>query len=224
MPEFASSGKVHPDPQHSSKVSARATFTKYFGDDCLETAPWSGRRGRLEDEEKWVPEQMQPEIAKQVLRLRNMPSTIRSRFIERHSEIFENPIVDVLTAVASVWGGGYLGHWYQDGTRRFEWLHPSLGGIIGGVAGLFAGLAVLQSCHSAMVQASCSAERYEKSVVAADVLISGYITEPSVQRQLLDAVKEASIEGGGWPEAVRFKLLEIRACCVLADGVEKPLP
>ncbi len=200
------------DAQRPLRVSAREKFGRYFGK-CLESSvPDWQQRG-------CIPPQAQREVARAVGRLNNAPPSAGKWFVENHSGFFENLIVTGAAAIASCGGGGAFGHWWQDGARKFELLHPSLGAIFGAIGGIWICFSVLNSAHRKLMGASHSEARYEKSVVAGDALISGYITVPEVQMELLAVVKEPHRKDGGWPEPVRYKILEIEACNVLAPGV-----
>jgi hypothetical protein len=220
MPGMSLPREIRYEPQHECRQAARLAFRKHFGDRYFNVSP--GRCG-VDGEGRTIPPRVQPDIAKEVWRLRNT-ATASSRFVERHSGIAENLLVTGFAAVASCGAGGSVGHWWQDGAKRFDLLHPSLGAIAGAVAGLLVGISILDSVHKALVEASYSLKRYERSSTACDALISGYITEPDVQRSLLTAVKEAKRPDGAWPEGIRFKILEIRACGVLSCEVAGELP
>jgi hypothetical protein len=217
------SGFVRPreanfDPQYATKAQARAAFRKHFGDRYFKA--FSGRSLDVRD---YIPSQSQTEIAAEVMRLRNT-ATASSRFVERHCGIMDSFIVMGFAFIASCGGGGALGHWLQDGAKKFNLFHPSLGAIGGAIGGVMAAFSVMGWAHKKLMDAARSLKRYEKSSVACDALLSGYITEPSVQEALLDAAKEARRPGDrGLPEGIRYKLIDMRACHVLHHEVEKKL-
>lgn len=207
--------------QKAAREKAQAGFRSQFGESYFDTrasGTYSGDGG------KSIPPELQEKLARALWLLKPDPVTAGDRLAKRGSELTDSLIVAFLLAVASLGAGGTAGHWWQDGWTKFHLFHPSLGSIIGGLLGLVLGMWVLDALHGSLTQSFQKARDREVALVACDALLSGYVTLPSVQKDILRMIAHAKQADGTYPEAVREKMRDLRASNALAPELSQQVP
>ncbi len=207
--------------EKAARERAQAAFRRQFGESYFDTRASGTCSG---DGGKSIPPELQEKLARKLWLLKPDPLTAGDRLVKRGSELTENLIVTFLVAVASLGAGVTAGHWWQDGWTKFHLFHPSLGSIIGGLLGLVLGMRVLDALHGSLSRSFQIARDREVALVACDALLSGYVTLPSVQEDILRVIAHAKQADGTYPKAVCEKIRDLRSSSALALELWQQVP